>query len=84
MNDTRFQRPLPVDWFRLLADLAYAGHSNAFVARACEIPSSTLQYLKEGGCPTHDNGQALVAFYQHCLSRPIPIKKQEIAANECA
>lgn len=81
MTEPLFERPLPVDWFRLLADLSYAGHCNAAVAQALAIPESTLRHYKEGKTPRHEAGEALCLYYVHTLNRPIPRLIIQIPAN---
>lgn len=82
MTEALFTRPLPVDWFRLLADLAHAGLPNIAVAAACTIPESTVRNIKYGHMPSHANGETLCVFYSHVLSRPAPRMKLTPAANE--
>ncbi len=52
------------DWFRVLADLAAAGVSNADVAFKLNIAPSTVEYTKAGGAPRHSYGQQLLALHR--------------------
>lgn len=81
MTDTLFRRPDPVDWFRVLSDLDYAGHCNAAVAEALSIPMSTLRHYKEGKTPSYDNGEAICLYYAHRLNQPVPRTARFMAAN---
>lgn len=79
-----FQRPQEVDWFRLLSDLDYAGHSNHAVSEICGIPYSTLRDTKGGAAPRHDNGEALCLLYVHILQKPVPRLVHSLPANRYA
>lgn len=61
----RFRREQPVDWFRILADLQYAGFSNADVAKILGVSASTVRTnWKRGRMPRHHDGQALLALHE--------------------
>lgn len=52
------------DWFRVLADLQYAGRSNYDVAAFIDVPLGTVRGWKEGSEPRHDDGQRLLELWQ--------------------
>jgi len=56
-------RPEPVDWFRLLVDLQGFGWSNADVARALNVPMTTVARWKDGSEPGFESGRALVILH---------------------
>lgn len=57
------RRPDPIDWFRLLVDLQGFGWSNADVARALNVPPSTLAKWKDGSEPGFECGRCLVILH---------------------
>jgi hypothetical protein len=59
-----------VDWFRVLADLQYAGCSNSGVAACLNIPAGTLRGWKEGSEPRHCDGVRLVSLWSEVTGKP--------------
>lgn len=59
-----------VDWFRVLADLQYAGCANSVVAARLNIPQSTLRGWKDGSEPAHGNGERLVRLWCEITGKP--------------
>jgi len=60
-----FRRDQPIDWFRILADLQYAGINNADVARILGVPESNVRNnWKHGGRPNYEDGAALVKLHR--------------------
>ena len=67
----------PVDWFRLLADLQGFGYSNADVARAINVPPTTLAKWKDGSEPGYESGRALVLLHASVCLVPSEIRHSE-------
>lgn len=64
-----------VDWFRVLADLAYAGVSLAATSERTSIPRSTLHgYKCLDAEPRHADGEAVLALWRQHMppGEPIP------------
>jgi hypothetical protein len=59
-----------VDWFRVLADLQYAGCSNSEAALFLNIPLSTLRGWKDGSEPRHCDGVRLVSLWAEIIGKP--------------
>lgn len=75
----RFRRDPPIDWFRILADLQYAGINNADVARILGVPESNVRTnWKHGGRPNYEDGAALVKL--HHLVMTLKQERQKSAA----
>lgn len=51
------------DWFRVLADLQYAGLANSIVADYLQIPQGTVRGWKTGSQPLHHDGQCLLDLW---------------------
>jgi hypothetical protein len=56
-------RRLRTDWFRVLADLLYAGVTLSEVSRQINVPKSTIRGWSSGSEPTHDDGYALLELW---------------------
>lgn len=54
---------LRVDWFRVLADLQYAGLPNLQVAKLLDVPQPTVRSWKGGCQPRFDDGDRLVQLW---------------------
>lgn len=59
------------DWFRVLADLQYAGLPNADVAKTIEVPVATLRGWKGGSEPSHANGHTLLELWSIATGKTI-------------
>lgn len=69
---TLLQRPEPVDIFRCLADLNYAGYSTVMIAFALGCAETTVRGWKQGSAPRFEDGRALILFYELVLGRTPP------------
>lgn len=59
----KIRRRLRTDWFRVLAELLYAGVSHAEAARLIDVPLTTLRSWKAGSEPRHEDGYALLELW---------------------
>lgn len=72
------RRPEPVDFFRVLCDLKYAGYSTSAVSVILNLPESTVRTWKSAGddgkrrIPNYDDGRALVMLYEQVFRRNPP------------
>jgi hypothetical protein len=57
------------DWFRVLADLQYAGHDNIEVAECLGVPAGTLYGWKSGSEPRHSDGHLLLVFWSEVTGK---------------
>ena len=67
------QRPDPIDFFMLLRDLDYAGHSVRAIARALGRGESTVRAWKTHE-PLFEDGRAVIQLYEQVLRRTPPTK----------
>lgn len=63
--------PRRVDWFRVLADLRYAGIDTKSVARMICVPAATVFGWKQGAEPKYADGERLIEFWLQVLGRPV-------------
>lgn len=59
----KIRRRWRTDWFRVLADLQYAGWPNARVAESIGAPLATLAGWKRGSEPAHCDGHRLLLLW---------------------
>ena len=67
------QRPPPVDFFMVLRDLVYAGHTVSAIARCLGLGESTVRAWKTHE-PLYEDGRALVDLYEMVFERGPPTK----------
>lgn len=58
-----------MDWTALIDDLEIIGHSNAAIARAINVPLTTLRDWKQGREPRYSNGEALLLIHSKLLGQ---------------
>jgi hypothetical protein len=67
----RMRRRLRTDWFRVLIDLQYAGHSHMRVAKLLDVPEVTLRGWKAGSEPAHANGHNLLELWHEVTGKDV-------------
>ena len=60
----RIARQPPVDWFRILAELRRAGHTQHIVAKALQVPRSRVRDWGAGMSPRYEDGRALIMLWR--------------------
>ena len=60
----RVTRKPPVDWFRILAELRRAGMTQCTVAKALDLPRSTIRNWSYGQAPRYEDGRALLMLWR--------------------
>lgn len=53
----------PVDWWRVITDLGYAGYTRAAVGVAVGVSKSTIHGWHSGATPRHGDGEALIELW---------------------
>lgn len=53
----------PVDWWRVIVDLCYAGHTHKTIGLSIGVGESTIKHWKSGCVPRHHDGAALLALW---------------------
>lgn len=59
------------DWFRVLADLQYAGYDMARVSTLLDVPQPTLRGWKSGSEPAHEYGHSLLELWCEVVGKPV-------------
>lgn len=72
-----FRKRLRTDWFRVLADLQYAGYPNTRVAAILDVPLATLRGWKAGSEPAHEYGHCLLELWTEVTDRMITMRPMQ-------
>lgn len=59
------------DWFRILADLQYAGWPNSRASESIGVADNTLRGWKYGSEPAHCDGERLLCLWHSVTNRPV-------------